>query len=97
MKTGKIPSRDFASVTYNIPNNTNAHNYDYPSGYNKDNCTLISAKCVTLSGACVDYVYSSGGVVGYYFGSLTYYDNYFKYAPNNTNTSKITFTFAKIA
>lgn len=93
MATSKIKARDFASVEYNIPNDTDIHNYDYPSGYTINNCVLVSAKCYTAYGTWVDSSYDDGK----YFGYFRYQFDNFNYAAKTAGaTSKIVFTFAKI-
>jgi len=88
-----IPSKCFASVKYDIPNDSNFHEYDYPYGYDGSNCVLVSAKCYSQYGSWVDSAYN-GGI---YFGSVSFDGNLFVFAPKVAgNTSKIIFTFAKI-
>ena len=93
MATSTIKARDFASVMYDIPNDTNSHTFNYPSGYTINNCMLVSARCYTVYGSWVDSGHSSG----VYFGDFKYQSNYFEYTAKTAGmSSRIVFTFAKI-
>ena len=93
MAISKIKTRDFASIQYDIPNDTDAHNFNYPADFNSGNCALISASCYTKYSSWVDSSYSSGE----YFGNFKYDTNHFVYSAKVAgNSSKIIFTFAKL-
>lgn len=88
-----IPSKCFASVKYDIPNDSNRHNYNYPNGYTGSKCALLSAKCYTKYSSWVDSAYNGGN----YFGDLLFDEDSFGFAARTAgNTTKIIFTFAKI-
>jgi len=94
MATSTIKARDFASVEYNIPNDTDTHTFYYPTGYTGNNCTLISAKCYTIYGSWVNSSYDDNA----FFGNIMYQGNSFSYTAKTAGrSSKIVFTFAKVS
>lgn len=80
-------------VTYDIPNDTTAYNYSYPSGFSINNCALVGARCATRYGSIVDYTYSNFA----YWGDFTMRESFFIFQPKVAgNSTRITFLFTEI-
>lgn len=77
-------------VSYQIPNDTTGHTYNYPTGHTILNCFLVGAYCHTRYGTVVDPTYGTKE----YWGDIRFALNNFTFTPKVAgNCTLIDFVF----
>lgn len=77
-------------VSYQIPNDTTGHTYNYPTGHTMLNCFLVGAYCHTRYGTVVDLTYGTKE----YWGDIRFALNNFTFTPKIAgNCTLIDFVF----